>query len=96
MGIPHLITTLENYASHEILQHQVVVIDGPALAYHILHLCRFQGANQPSYGLLSRLVIEWLDRLEDQQVTMSASAQIQKVTSKDERQLTLQQSSHIL
>ncbi|PTB47763.1 hypothetical protein M431DRAFT_488300 [Trichoderma harzianum CBS 226.95] len=72
MGIPHLITTLENYASHEILQHQVVVIDGPALAYHVLHLCRFQGANQPSYGLLSRLVIEWLDRLEDQQVTIRA------------------------
>ncbi|KAK4064802.1 uncharacterized protein Triagg1_8989 [Trichoderma aggressivum f. europaeum] len=72
MGIPHLITTLENYASHEILQHQVVVIDGPALAYHILHLCRFQGAIQPSYGLLSRLVIEWLDRLEDQRVTIRA------------------------
>ncbi|KAL7906672.1 XPG domain-containing domain-containing protein [Trichoderma velutinum] len=72
MGIPHLITTLENYASHEILQHQVVVIDGPALAYHVLHLCRFQGANQPSYSLLSRLVIEWLDRLEDQQVTIRA------------------------
>ncbi|KAL6790118.1 XPG domain-containing domain-containing protein [Trichoderma sp. SZMC 28012] len=72
MGIPHLITTLENYASHETLQHQVVVIDGPALAYHVLHLCRFQGANVPSYGLLSRLVIEWLDRLEDQQVTIRA------------------------
>ncbi|UKZ56413.1 hypothetical protein TrVGV298_010249 [Trichoderma virens] len=72
MGIPHLITTLENYASHEILQRQVVVIDGPALAYHILHLCRFQGASQPSYGLLNRLVIEWLDRLEDQQVTIRA------------------------
>ncbi|KAL7951123.1 XPG domain-containing domain-containing protein [Trichoderma barbatum] len=72
MGIPHLITTLENYASHEILQRQAVVIDGPALAYHILHLCRFQGASQPSYGLLSRLVIEWLDRLEDQQVTIRA------------------------
>ncbi|KAH0523479.1 hypothetical protein TsFJ059_008481 [Trichoderma semiorbis] len=72
MGIPHLITTLENYASHEILQHQVVVIDGPALAYHVLHLCRFQGANVPSYDLLSRLVIEWLDRLEDQQVTIRA------------------------
>ncbi|KAL7933566.1 XPG domain-containing domain-containing protein [Trichoderma chlorosporum] len=72
MGIPHLISTLENYASHEVLQSQAVVIDGPALAYHILHLCRFQGANQPSYGLLSRLVIEWLDRLEDQQVSIRA------------------------
>ena len=70
MGIPHLITTLESYASHEILQRQAVVIDGPALAYHVLHLCRLQGARQPSYSLLSQVVIEWLDRLEDQQVTM--------------------------
>ncbi|EGR52107.1 uncharacterized protein TRIREDRAFT_55052 [Trichoderma reesei QM6a] len=72
MGIPHLITTLESYASHEILQHQDVVIDGPALAYHVLHLCRTQGASQPSYSLLSQVVIEWLDRLEDQQVTIRA------------------------
>ncbi|KAL7821106.1 XPG domain-containing domain-containing protein [Trichoderma gracile] len=72
MGIPHLITTLESYASHEILQHQDVVIDGPALAYHVLHLCRAQGASQPSYSLLSQLVIEWLDRLEDQQVAIRA------------------------
>lgn len=70
MGIPHLITTLESHASHEILQRQDVVIDGPALAYHVLHLCRLQGASQPSYSLLSQLVIEWLDRLEDQQATM--------------------------
>ncbi|KAL6884366.1 XPG domain-containing domain-containing protein [Trichoderma longibrachiatum] len=72
MGIPHLITTLESYASHEILQRQDVVIDGPALAYHVLHLCRMQGASQPSYGLLTQLVIEWLDRLEDQRVTIRA------------------------
>ncbi|PTB71008.1 hypothetical protein BBK36DRAFT_1165488 [Trichoderma citrinoviride] len=72
MGIPHLITTLESYASHEILQRQAVVIDGPALAYHVLHLCRLQGARQPSYSLLSQVVIEWLDRLEDQQVTIRA------------------------
>ncbi|TFA97506.1 hypothetical protein CCMA1212_010783 [Trichoderma ghanense] len=72
MGIPHLITTLESHASHEILQRQDVVIDGPALAYHVLHLCRLQGASQPSYSLLSQLVIEWLDRLEDQQVTIRA------------------------
>jgi hypothetical protein len=70
MGIPHLITTLERYASHEILQRQTIVIDGPALAYHILHLCRIQGASQPSYSLLSKFVIDWLDRLKDQQVVM--------------------------
>ncbi|KAL7785226.1 XPG domain-containing domain-containing protein [Trichoderma ceciliae] len=73
MGIPHLITTLERYASHEILQRQTVVIDGPALAYHILHLCRLQGASQPSYSLLGQIVIGWLDRLEDQQVTVRAT-----------------------
>lgn len=72
MGIPHLITTLERYASHEILQRQTVVIDGPALAYHILHVCRIQGAIQPSYSLLSQTVIDWLNRLEDQRNTMSA------------------------
>ncbi|KAL6881502.1 XPG domain-containing domain-containing protein [Trichoderma novae-zelandiae] len=72
MGIPHLITTLESYASHEVLQRQAVVIDGPALAYHVLHLCRLQGASQPSYSLLSQFVIEWLDRLEDQQITIQA------------------------
>ncbi|KAH6607933.1 hypothetical protein Trco_004246 [Trichoderma cornu-damae] len=72
MGIPHLITTLESYASHEILQHQTVVIDGPALAYHVLHLCRTQGAILPSYCLLGQFVIDWLDRLEDQQVTIRA------------------------
>lgn len=70
MGIPHLITTLERYASDKTLQNQTVVIDGPALAYHILHLCRNQGASQPSYSLLSRVVIDWLDRLRDQQVVM--------------------------
>lgn len=70
MGIPHLITTLERYASDKILQSQTVVIDGPALAYHVLHNCRVRGASQPSYGLLSRAVIDWLDRLTDQQVVM--------------------------
>lgn len=82
MGIPHLITTLESYASHQVLQRQTVVIDGPALAYHVLHLCRFQGASQPSYRLLCQVVIDWLGRLEDQQVTMSASHQKQ-VASED-------------
>lgn len=70
MGIPHLITTLERYASDKTLQNQPVVIDGPALAYHVLHICRIQGASQPSYSLLSRVVIDWLDRLKDQQVVM--------------------------
>ncbi|KAL7927335.1 XPG domain-containing domain-containing protein [Trichoderma austrokoningii] len=72
MGIPHLITTLERYASDRILQKQTVVIDGPALAYHVLHICRIQGASQPSYSLLSRVVIDWLDRLRDQQVIIRA------------------------
>lgn len=70
MGIPHLITTLERYASDKTLQNQTVVIDGPALAYHVLHICRIQGAGQPSYSLLSQTVIDWLNRLKDQQVVM--------------------------
>lgn len=70
MGIPHLITTLERYASDKTLQSQTVVIDGPALAYHVLHICRIRGASQPSYSLLGRVVIDWLDRLKDQRVDM--------------------------
>ncbi|PTB39803.1 uncharacterized protein TrAFT101_005155 [Trichoderma asperellum] len=72
MGIPHLITTLERYASDKTLQSQTVVIDGPALAYHVLHICRIRGASQPSYSLLGRVVIDWLDRLKDQRVDIRA------------------------
>ncbi|KAM0445848.1 hypothetical protein ACHAPV_006711 [Trichoderma viride] len=72
MGIPHLITTLERYASDKTLQNQTVVIDGPALAYYVLHICRIQGAGQPSYSLLSQTVIDWLNRLKDQQVVIRA------------------------
>lgn len=63
MGIPQLITTLEPYAINELLQDYAVVIDGPALAYHIFHACRSNGVNHPSCRLLGESVVAWLDQL---------------------------------
>lgn len=63
MGIPYLTATLEPYAVRRRLQDEAVVIDGPALAYHILHVCRVNGISQPSYQLLGQSTVAWLDEL---------------------------------
>lgn len=70
MGIPNLISTLEPYASHAALKDEIVVIDGPALAYHILHICRANGVIQPSYHLLGSTIISWLDTISSDNVSM--------------------------
>ncbi|EGX95779.1 hypothetical protein CCM_00433 [Cordyceps militaris CM01] len=63
MGIPHLISTLEPYAQHVALERVNVVVDGPGLAHHILHVCRLNGVEHPSYRLLGETAVDWLDQL---------------------------------
>jgi hypothetical protein len=63
MGITGLTATLQPYGVSGVFTDQHVVIDGPALAYTILSICRSNGIAQPSYDLLSRSVIQWLDVL---------------------------------
>ncbi|TQV93018.1 DNA replication initiation factor cdc45 [Cordyceps javanica] len=66
MGIPHLISTLEPYVQHAVLQDVDVVIDGPGLAHHILHVCRINGVDHPSYQLLGATAANWLNNLASQ------------------------------
>lgn len=70
MGIPHLITTLHTYATHHQLSDESLVIDGPALAYHIHHICRKNGVAHASYGRLGAVAIEWLEELVRKGVAM--------------------------
>ncbi|KAJ3493522.1 hypothetical protein NLG97_g4678 [Lecanicillium saksenae] len=66
MGIPHLISTLEPYVQHVALKDVDVVVDGPGLAHHVLHVCRVNGVDHPSYQLLGKTAAAWLDRLAAQ------------------------------
>jgi hypothetical protein len=70
MGIPRLISTLEPYVVHGLLNNEHVVIDGPALAYHILYICNRHGIPQPSYKLLGETAVAWLDELTRRGVGM--------------------------
>ncbi|KAJ6780466.1 hypothetical protein PWT90_01832 [Aphanocladium album] len=70
MGIPHLISTLEPYVEHMALTDVDVVVDGPGLAHHILHVCRVNGVDHPSYQLLGKTAVAWLDRLAAQNAVM--------------------------
>lgn len=68
MGIRGLTATLKPFAARSEL-HGRVVIDGPALAYHILHICRVELASsttleEPSYSALGSRATEWLDSLQ--------------------------------
>ncbi|KAH7022433.1 XPG domain containing-domain-containing protein [Ilyonectria destructans] len=72
MGIPHLIATLEPYAVHDVLDNESVVIDGPALAYHILSICNRNGVVLPSYRLLGDTAVAWLDELTSRGVSVKA------------------------
>ncbi|CCT73482.1 uncharacterized protein FFB20_13745 [Fusarium fujikuroi] len=72
MGIPRLIPTLEPYVVHGGLNNEHVVIDGPALAYHILYICNRQGIPQPSYKLLGETTVAWLDELTRRGVGVDA------------------------
>lgn len=77
MGIRHLITFLEPYSSVESLAGKEIVIDGPAFAHHIYYLCLkatpdarngFEAA--PSYSVLVRTAVDWLDRLRNSNAVM--------------------------
>lgn len=68
MGIPRLASTLKPCASKSQVQGPVV-IDGPALAYHILPIARLEAGtrtaiDEPSYALLGSTAIRWLDTLQ--------------------------------
>lgn len=70
MGVRRLASTLEPYAVHRRLQDESVVIDGPALAYHIASLCTSNGVRDPSYALLGQIVAAWLDGLASNGIIM--------------------------
>lgn len=68
MGIPRLRQLLEPYAERNDLGDRRVVIDGPGLAYHIFNQCQTKAPSgslfdQPSYAVLGRAAINWLDHL---------------------------------
>lgn len=78
MGIPHLTLHLRPYADYtKNLSNQDVVIDGPALAYHIYLLCltlrpgaknAFEAA--PTYAELGEAVTLWLGFLQPLHLTV--------------------------
>ena len=70
MGIARLASTLEPYAKHVVLQDEKAVVDGPALAYHLLYKCRANDVVQPSYQLLGECVISWLDEMSSHNIDM--------------------------
>lgn len=70
MGIPYLISTLEPFADHGLLNGQSVVIDGPALAYYVLYICNRNGVVLPSYQLLGDTAVTWLDELVHRRVSV--------------------------
>ncbi|KUI68290.1 hypothetical protein VM1G_04144 [Cytospora mali] len=76
MGIRGLTSTLKPFASRSELRGRVV-IDGPALAYHILHICRVSLASstaleEPPYSVLGSTAIQWLDGLHDCGIEVAA------------------------
>ncbi|KAK1700167.1 XPG domain containing-domain-containing protein [Colletotrichum godetiae] len=72
MGIPHLLNHLSPYGVFGALDGDRVVIDGPALAYHIYHLCTRSTSGLPSYDLLGRTAIGWLEAVTSHDISISA------------------------
>ncbi|KAK0718258.1 XPG domain containing-domain-containing protein [Lasiosphaeria miniovina] len=77
MGVPHLRRHLEPYAQKGVIEPCNVVIDGPALAYHILALClrstqKSSPSEQPSYDVLGCTTVAWLDEIQASGLTVSA------------------------
>ncbi|KAL2128394.1 hypothetical protein VTI74DRAFT_9250 [Chaetomium olivicolor] len=77
MGIPQLRRRLEHYAERATIEPCSVVVDGPALAYHVLGLCskamrRTSPFEQPSYELLGRTAGAWLTRIRECRLSISA------------------------
>lgn len=66
MGIRGLANVLRQFASQEELCGRVV-IDGPALAYHILGIARLNVLtilDEPTYSVLAKIATQWLDSLQ--------------------------------
>ncbi|KAJ0113970.1 hypothetical protein J7T55_010214 [Diaporthe amygdali] len=68
MGIRGLTASLRPFAARSELAGRIV-IDGPALAYHILFACRLESRvstvlKDPSYFALGSKAIQWLDDLQ--------------------------------
>ncbi|CAK7271281.1 hypothetical protein SEPCBS57363_004534 [Sporothrix epigloea] len=81
MGVPKLLSTLTPYGDRRPLSNAQVVVDGPALAYHVVSLCmtdplmsvgRNHPLEQPTYGQLGQTAVAWLDELRAQSVTIQA------------------------
>jgi hypothetical protein len=66
MGIPRLRQLLEPYAEQVDLKGRDIIIDGPGLAYHVLH-DDFKPATSlftlPTYTDLGQAAVRWLDQL---------------------------------
>jgi hypothetical protein len=80
MGILGFRRLLEPYATirRTKIEPCQAVVDGPALAYHILRLClrrtlKSSPFEQPPYKLLSKTVISWLDNIEECGIHVCAS-----------------------
>ena len=75
MGIPGLLNRLRPFSKVEKLGDRVI-IDGPALAYHIYHVSEGNGVpsesplDQISYKDLGEQAIAWLEDLESCGVVM--------------------------
>ena len=74
MGIPRLMGSLEPYGVRSQLSGSVV-IDGPAFAYRILHICRGEckttgPLSEPTYQQLSQAALRWLDGIQECGVRM--------------------------
>ncbi|KAH6668658.1 XPG domain containing-domain-containing protein [Plectosphaerella plurivora] len=72
MGIPHLLTHLQPYAVETPLTGTSLIIDGPSLAYHIWHLCSRTQDARPSYALLIKACIAWLNALQSHDTKITA------------------------
>ncbi|RCI09000.1 hypothetical protein L249_4946 [Ophiocordyceps polyrhachis-furcata BCC 54312] len=72
MGIRNLTKNIQPLGQHYALQDETVVIDGPALAFHILHLCRINCAAEPSDRLIAQSTLKWLNELAHERVTIEA------------------------
>lgn len=84
MGIPRLTQHLSPYATKVVFQHQDashdgeqrmatrVVIDGPALAYHVYYVCLSRHGKArnaleaiPSYHDIGSATVRWLEQFEE-------------------------------
>lgn len=66
MGIPRLRQLLEPFSEQVDLKNRDIVIDGPALVYHILYQCQRHATSLfdlPTYDLLGQTAVRWLDEL---------------------------------